>query len=246
VIGSLDAVDVQVKGNYTGTSDQTFSFVASGDGVIGTTPGLTIDVVDASGQVVSTLDVGAGYVPGSPIGIGQGLSVAFALGEISSTGGDRVSIEAQADSDTSDVLVALGLNTFFTGSTAADIGVREEIADDPDAFAFSSTGSSGDNGVLLELLALQEQSSDALGGRTLGDRYSDVVASVGFEVVTAEASATSSRAVLESLTERRDSVAGVNIDEELVDMLRFEQSFQAAARYLSALNALEDSILSII
>jgi flagellar hook-associated protein FlgK len=38
----------------------------------------------------------------------------------------------------------------------------------------------------------------------------------------------------------------VNIDEELVDMLRFEQSFQAAARYLSALNALEDSILSII
>jgi flagellar hook-associated protein 1 FlgK len=246
VIGSLDAVDVQVKGNYTGTSDQTFSFVASGDGVIGTTPGLTIDVVDASGQVVSTLDVGAGYVPGSPIGIGQGLSVAFALGEISSTGGDRVSIEAQADSDTSDVLVALGLNTFFTGSTAADIAVREEIADDPDAFAFSSTGSSGDNGVLLELLALQEQSSDALGGRTLGDRYSDVVASVGFEVVTAEASATSSRAVLESLTERRDSVAGVNIDEELVDMLRFEQSFQAAARYLSALNALEDSILSII
>jgi flagellar hook-associated protein FlgK len=246
VTGSLDAVEVQVKGNYTGTEDQTFSLVAKSDGVIGTTPGLAIDVVDATGQVIATLDVGDGYVPGSPIGIGDGLSVAFALGEISSTGGDRIAIEAQADSDTSDVLVALGLNTFFTGSTAGDIAVREDIVEDPNAFAFSGTGSSGDNGVLLELLALQDASSEALGGRTLGEKYSDVIASIGFEVVTAEASSTSSRAVLESLTERRDSVAGVNIDEELVDMLRFEQSFQAAARYLSALNALEDTVLSLI
>jgi flagellar hook-associated protein FlgK len=246
IAGSLDAVDVQVSGNYTGTADQTFSFVAQGEGTIGTTPGLAIDVVDANGDVVATLDVGEGYVPGTPLSFGNGLSASFGLGQLSEVAGDRVSVEAQADSDTSDVLVALGLNTFFTGSSASDIAVREEIASDPDFFSFSSTGTGGDNGVLLELLGLQERTSEALGGQTLGERYAAVVATVGFEVNGAEASSTSARAVLESLTERRDSVAGVNVDEELVDMLRFEQSFQAAARYLSALNTLEDSILALI
>ena len=73
-----------------------------------------------------------------------------------------------------------------------------------------------------------------------------MIAGVGFEVGSADASSRSSRAVLESLQSRRDSISGVNVDEELVSLTRFEQSFQAASRYIAAIGEMEDTILSLI
>lgn len=244
--GSLDDVGVEIGGSYKGSSDETYTLVPVGDGQIGSTPGLAVEVHDSNGQVVATIDVGEGYVPGTPLQIAEGLTASFGIGELSASAGDRISFEATADSDTSDVLVALGLNTFFKGSDASDIAVRDEVLDDPQLFAASATGSSGDNGVLLEMLELQNASLESLGGQDFGDRYGEMIADVGFRVNTAESSLTSSTSVLDSLRNRRDSVSGVNVDEELVNMIRFEQSFQAASRYLAALNELEDSILALI
>ncbi|MEZ5977548.1 MAG: flagellar hook-associated protein FlgK [Planctomycetota bacterium] len=246
VLGNDDAVGITFSGAYTGATDDTFTFVPNGDGVIGTTPGLSVDVIDGQGQVVASLDVGDGYVPGTPIVFGDGLSISFGLGELSATAGDRFSIDAEADSDTSDVLVALGLNTFFTGTDASDIAVRSEIAKDPGLLASSKTGSTGDNGTLLAILDAQSKAIAELDGQSIGERYSEIVADVGFEVSAVEASASSARAVLTSLQDRRDSVAGVNVDEELVQMIRFEQSYQAASRYIAALSDLENSLLQLI
>jgi flagellar hook-associated protein 1 FlgK len=52
--------------------------------------------------------------------------------------------------------------------------------------------------------------------------------------------------VLESLEQRQASVSGVNVDEELVDMVAYEQSFAAAAQYLSVVNQLGEEILSLL
>lgn len=246
VTGADDSVDIEIGGTFTGSSDESYSFTPTGEGQVGTTPGLAVEVRDSSGQIVATLDVGEGYVPGSPLGIAEGLTASFGIGDLSSSAGDRVAFDVDADSDTSDVLVALGLNTFFVGSNASDIAVREEIVNDPSLLASSASGSSGDNGVLLALLDLQDKDLDSLGGQDFGDRYGEIVADVGFRVNSAESSLNSSMAVLDSLRNRRDSVSGVNVDEELVNMIRYEQSFQAASRYIAALDQLQDSLLALI
>lgn len=246
VSGALDTVGVEIGGVYSGDADETYTLRPTGEGSIGTTPGLAIEVLDSSGQVVGSLEVGEGYVPGTPLQMAGGLTASFGIGDVSALAGDRVSIEATADSDTSDVLAVLGLNTYFEGSDAGTIKVRDELINDPNLLASSASGTSGNNGTLLKLLDLQDRSLEALGGQDLGERYGQMIAGVGFEVGSADASMRSSLAVLESLQSRRDSVSGVNVDEELVSLIRFEQSFQAASRYIAALSELEDSILSLI
>jgi flagellar hook-associated protein 1 len=244
VTGALDSVDVVIGGSYNGDSDEVYTLRPTGEGSIGTTPGLVVEVLDSSGQVVGSLEVGEGYVPGTPLQIGGGLTASFGIGDVSAIAGDRVAIEATADSDTSDVLAVLGLNTYFEGSDAGSIKVRDELVDDPNLLA--SSGGGGNNGTLLKLLELQDRSLEALGGQDLGERYGQMIAGVGFEVGSADASSRSSRAVLESLQSRRDSISGVNVDEELVSLIRFEQSFQAASRYIAAIGEMEDTILSLI
>ena len=51
---------------------------------------------------------------------------------------------------------------------------------------------------------------------------------------------------MDSLKARRAEVAGVNVDEELVEMIRFEQAFAASARFIQVVQELQDTVLRLI
>ena len=75
--------------------------------------------------------------------------------------------------------------------------------------------------------------------------YSQLVASVGTrarEVQIGEAAQTS---MLEQATAARDSVSGVNLDEEAANLVRYQQAYQASARVMSIAGTLFDEILAI-
>ena len=67
---------------------------------------------------MATLDVGANYIPGSAISIADGVSVSFTFGTLSATNNDAFVEHVVSDSDTADILVALGLNSLFNGTDA--------------------------------------------------------------------------------------------------------------------------------
>jgi flagellar hook-associated protein FlgK len=244
--GQANAVDVRLGGAYTGAADERFTFRPSGDGTIGTTPGLAVEVFDRAGNLVTTLDVGEGYVPGTELELGRGLRVSFGLGALSATHGDIFAVDAVADPDSADVLVALGLNTLLTGSDAGDIAVRADLLDDPAQLAVSLTGEGGDGELLLELLGIEDRSSSALGGATVGRFWGDLAGDVGFEAAMADSALAAGEAVMQSLEQRRSAISGVNVDEELVDLVAYEQNFAAAAQYLSVVNQLGDELLSLL
>ena len=246
VTGQDNGVDVRISGNYAGEADERFVFRPLSDGTVGTTDGLQVEVLDRAGNHVTTLDVGAGYVPGTSLEVADGVQVTFGLGELSATHGDLFTLDAVVDSDTTDVLVALGLNTLFTGSNAGDIEVRAEFEEDPDALAFSLSGELGDGVLLLDLLDVERQSAQGLDGATVGRFWGDLVGDVGFEAAMADGALSSGEAVLDSLVQRQASISGVNVDEELVDLVAYEQSFAAAAQYLSVVNQLGEEILNLL
>jgi flagellar hook-associated protein 1 FlgK len=246
ISGHDDGVEVEISGSYAGASDEVFTFRPNMDGTIGTTDGLTVDVLDSAGRLVATLDVGPGYQPGSTIPIAEGVSVSFTLGELSATHNDLFALDLVTDSDTTDALVALGLNSFFVGSDASDIGVRADLESDPSLLASSLSGSSGDSSLLLELLDVKERGLDGLDGATLGGFFGALTSNVGFQVAKTESALDSNDALLDSLIQRRDQVSGVNVDEELVDLLQYEQSFAAAAQYISVINQLGEELLNLI
>ncbi len=246
VTGSDNMVDPEIGGSYIGNTNQTFAFRPNMDGVIGTTPGLAIDVFDETGAQVSSLPVGDTYTPGEEISIVDGMTARFNLGELSATDGDAFEMTVLAEADTSGTLVALGINALFAGSTADDIRVRAELLDNPDRIATSSDGNSGNSDLLLRMSSVESMGVEDLSGLTLSGYYSDIVSDVGFEVSMATSARESNEALIESLEQRRDSISGVNVDEELIDLVAFEQAFAAAGRYISAVNQLGNEVLNLI
>jgi len=239
------AVAVTMDGEYTGTTNRRWTFEPNGDGVIGTTPGLTVTVRDENGALVSTLEVGDNYSSGAPLQVADGVTVSFTGGEVRATEGDVFTLDVIADSDTSDVLVAFGLNSLFQGADAATIEVVESIQRDPAQLAASATGAVGDSGALRGMLDLQHTQVEGLGG-SFGEFYSTLVGGVGFEISSTRSAAEVETFLVESLEERRQSIAGVNVDEELVNMIAFEQAFSAAAQYLQVVKQMQDEILRLV
>ena len=246
VTGSDQPTTVTLAGSYQGTANDQLVFRPNMDGTIGNTVGLTIDVLNSSGNLVTSLDVGSAYRPGDPIDLGNGLSVAFALGDVSATDNDVLAIEALADSDTSDVLAALGLNSFFTGSDANSIQLRQDLANDPSLLAASISGAPDGGGGILGLLALADREIPALGNTTLGEQFGALASGVGFEVRAAETAVETERLLLDGLQARRDQLSGVNIDEELVNMLEYEQAFTAASQFIRVISDVTNELLSIV
>lgn len=246
ISGADNAVAPVISGSFTGEDNGIYTFKPTGDGTIGTTTGLSVEVLDEQGDLVATLDVGDGYVPGTEIEVANGVSISFGLGEISATRGDLLELDVVGDPDTSDVLVALGIGGLFTGSGATDIALRSDIELDPGLLAAAFSNAESDGGALLSLFGQKDAAQANLGNGTFNDFYSQLVGRVGFEASTAETAKNANNALLSSLQQQREQISGVNLDEEMTNLLRYEQSYQAAAQYISAVNNMSDVILNLI
>ena len=128
-----------VSGVYSGQSNDTYTFKALGSGTIGTTSGLQVEVKNSSGIVVATLDVGSTYTAGNTLNVANGVSVSFSGGTI--TSGNTLDLNVINDSDTTNLLAALGINSFFSGTDASNIAVDTNISNDVSLIA-ASTGKS--------------------------------------------------------------------------------------------------------
>jgi flagellar hook-associated protein FlgK len=244
--GSANSIAPVISGTYTGDGNGVYNFVPTGDGVIGTTPGLGVQVFDEKGELVVTLDVGEGYVPGSDLTVANGVSISFGLGNLSASNGDHFQLDTVSDSDTSDVLVALGLNSLFTGSGAVDISLRADIELDPDLIAAGFSHGEADGGALLSMFNQKDASQNALGGETFDEFYSQFIGGIGFEASTSQTAYKANDSLLASLELQREQVSGVNMDEQLIDLMRYEQSYSAAIRYITVVDGLNDAILNLV
>lgn len=244
--GQATPATPEISGTYSGTTNQTYTFVPSGDGTIGSTVGLGVDVFDQNGNKVTTLQVGQDYVPGTPLAFANGLSVSFQLGTLSKTNGDVASVDAIADADTSDVLAALGVNALVTGTNAATFAIRADISADPSRLSTSGTGASGDNGALLALAGVDELAIDEYGGQSVSTHYNALIVSVASDASSTQGMYDTEQVVMNGLESRRQSISGVNVDEELIDFERFQQAYAAAARFLSVVSNLQDELMRLV
>ncbi len=239
------AVDIAIEGAFTGSSNERFTFVPESDGTIGQTTDLRVRVLDAAGNLVTTLSVGSGYEPGEPIPLGNGIRVSFGAGDISATDGQVFALDALADSDTADLLVATGMNAFFLGSTAGDIAINPDLLGNPDRLSAGIGEADGDAGNLARIVSLRDLDIDELDANTIEDFYADIVGDVGFETAAATSALQAQQQLLAQLAADREGVSGVNIDEEMVDMVRYQQSYEAAARFLAVAQEMTDTLINL-
>ncbi|MCH7946605.1 MAG: hypothetical protein IIC66_02295 [candidate division Zixibacteria bacterium] len=157
---------------------------------------------------------------------------------------DSNDFEFTFSDDTSGVLAALGLNTYFTGSDSTNIAVNSRL-NDVDLLAVAQNHIPGDNGNALVLVALRNQPLDSLGGESLTELWSRHVEELAIKVDQANSQVRSTTLVRETLESQRQSFSGVNADEEAIDLLIYQRMFQASARFLSIVDEMIDQILSL-
>jgi flagellar hook-associated protein 1 FlgK len=237
------APDISVSGVYTGTINQTFTFTVVGTGSVGNGT-LQLRVEDGSGELITTVNVGAGYAAGDRIDIGSGIRISLGTGDLNN--GETFQVAVFADTDTSGVLAAAGLNTFFSGTGASNMAVCSDIADSPGRIATALGADTTDNANALRLANLRQQAVSDLDGLTVGEFYRRLVADVGQQVSIKQARQDNIEVITQNLTTQQQQISGVDINEEATQLLVFEQMFKAMARYLNAVESSMASILELV
>ncbi|OBQ57672.1 flagellar hook-associated protein FlgK [Halodesulfovibrio spirochaetisodalis] len=157
--------------------------------------------------------------------------------------------------DTSGVLAALGVNTFFSGSNNADIALDARIASDPNRIngaVVNGLGlvNQGDNTNALAMHAIMNKSVrlDTIHtntSRTFSGHLSSMTALVGADMDGASRNKVYNQTVTKDLEKRQQSEAGVNMDEELTNLSKYKSNFDAASKLITTANQMMDIILKL-
>jgi flagellar hook-associated protein 1 FlgK len=153
--------------------------------------------------------------------------------------------EMSFSDDSSAVLAALGVNTFFTGSNAADIDVNQIVIDDPNMLAAGAGHVEGSNDTARGIADMQDTAFSELGGRSLREYWQTQINGLATKTAGANAAVESSALVKGSLAAQAQAVSGVSLDEESINLLQFQRQFQAAARFISIIDETLQTLLSI-
>ena len=102
----------------------------------------------------------------------------------------------------------------------------------------------GDNRNMLALADLQGGKTLLGGSASFQDAYGNLVGEVAVQTRRAETGSETENILLQQATSARDSVAGVNLDEEAANLIRYQQAYQAAAQMISVADQLFQTLLN--
>ena len=159
---------------------------------------------------------------------------------------DANDFEISFSDDSSGVLAALGINTFFTGSGAGDIGVNPTVTANPGKVAAATEHVQGDNRAALALANLRNAALDALGGLSLTETWNRHIADFAVRLGQTSEAAEADTLVRESLEAQQQSFSGVNSDEEAVNLLSYQRAYQGSARFLTVVDELFQTLLGLL
>jgi flagellar hook-associated protein 1 FlgK len=136
----------------------------------------------------------------------------------------------------------------FTGMGAADFAVNPDVLNDLDLIAAAATaaGVPGDADNALAIFGLRTALTMSGGAATFDSVVNGLVSQVGYDVQTASANANHQADMMTYLENYRESVSGVSLDEEMVNLVKFEAAYNAAAKMISMADDMLSTLMNII
>ena len=137
---------------------------------------------------------------------------------------------------------------FFTGTSASDIAVNTDIVNNSNllAAALNTEGVPGGNGNAIAISELQNSLSMSGGTATFDDFYDSLVSDVGRNVSQAKVNTDHQSMVSLQLSTYREEVSGVSMDEEMVNMVQFQSAYTAAAKLVSTVDQMLQTLIDMI
>lgn len=173
------------------------------------------------------------------------LTAGVTAGKALQLSADSADFEISFSEDSSGVLAALGVHSVFSGSEAADIAVDATLAANPRYLAAAQGHLPGDNRNALAMASLRDLRLETTGGLSLPELWSRHVEDFAVRHAQSKSQLEADTIVRENLEAQQQSVSGVNADEEAINLLAFQRMYQASARFLSVVDELMQTLLSI-
>lgn len=132
----------------------------------------------------------------------------------------------------------LSTSTTSLGATATTLSVNPTLVSDPTQVQTSSAGDPGGNDVALALAGLSGGSAD--------QAYSAFVSQVGSDVQANQNQQSTASSLLTSINNQRQSVSGVSLDEEMTNLIQYQQAYQASARVMNTIDSMMNTLISTV
>ncbi len=254
---------VGIKGRYTDTATfdpaQRWSMRVVTSGVIGAASSIlppnnppvveftyVTGTVDAPvvQSVQRTLD--SRFSAGTPVPIAAGVYAVFGAGNLTATAASQLQFTVDGSPDQARLLPALGINTLFSGSTAATLSVSSRLLSDPTQLAVGATRVAGDNTNAVSMGSVRTEKMFNNGVFSMDDQYQTAITGLGVRIQQATNMEQNQQVLQQTLQGQRDAISGVNLDEEIGQMVLMQQAYSASAKVVQFARENIQTLLGIL
>jgi flagellar hook-associated protein 1 FlgK len=144
-----------------------------------------------------------------------------------------------------------GVNRFFKGKDASDISLESLLRDDPSKIRADGAPIDGNNDVANKMVAFQFQEIgfDMPNGlktsQTVEAFYRNLTSQIATDAADAGRNYDSSEILHKTVEAQFSSVSGVDLDEELISLMKYQTAYQANAKVISTIDRMMDALLGI-
>ena len=228
--------------------------------------GDVVDLGGLGGELVIAIDAGVTTIDNIVSAI-DGLDGGNISAEVTSEGCLKINASNgdtfAFSNETSSTLAALGINTFFSGTNAGDIDVNSSLFYNKELIAAARVDSegniaAGDNSNAFAIANLQYEGVSVKNWayeRGKDPAYSDtnttlesyshsLVGSIGIHSKSIQGQRGNNEIIVNQLTEIRDSVSSVSLDEEMTNLIKFQHAYAAAAKLIATADEMLKTLLA--
>ncbi len=133
--------------------------------------------------------------------------------------------------------------------TASNLSVNGNIVKDVFKIATATSDNvleKGDGSNALAIAQLRNEYNSDLENATFEDFLSSVVGKIGIESSSIKQSYEAQDSIMKNIKTKRESIMGVNLDEELTDLLKYQRAYEASAKVLNSVNKALETIINIV
>ena len=138
-------------------------------------------------------------------------------------------------------------NNFFSGTDASNIELNPDLTANVNKIAAGDEmGAVGDNSVALAISDLATTKLLGGGTQTFGEFYSTLAQDVGSDLSQAQTFSAHQSAIVASLQTQRESISGVSLDEEMVNLMKYQHGYEAASKLITTADEMLQTLMDMI
>jgi len=144
-----------------------------------------------------------------------------------------------------------GIDFFNGGSTppmsgAIDFNLSTDVAASAEAIAAGVTGLPSDAGLALQFSRLRDETQTTLSNQTFSNYYRGQINSVASEAAYYDMAARTEESIVGQIQQQQQAVSGVSLDDEMANMMRFQRSYQAAAKAMTVFDEVAADLIGML